>query len=331
MKSLRVSDIIKGFELKLLAGEKGTKKVVSVAALAKPGLELAGMLDFYENDRIQIIGSKEAAFFHSLENEDQYDRVEAIFKKGAPAIIFSKNVDVPEMFIELGNKYDLAILKSFHKTTTLFSELYAYLLAGLAERMSMHGVLMDINGVGVLITGKSGIGKSEVALELIRRGYILVADDMVEIYQVEKGVLVGEAPEVLKKFLEIRGVGVVNVVYLFGVRSYRAKKRLSIIVELDKWQEDGQHDRLGIKTGKRKIFDTYVSYSPLPVTEARNTATLVEAAALDFKSKEMGYNSAEEFNDLLNKQIIINQKLENEKSLKLENENNQEFAYEEDN
>ncbi|MCF7924262.1 MAG: HPr(Ser) kinase/phosphatase [Candidatus Izimaplasma sp.] len=313
MPKIKISEIIDGLELKLIAGEEGVNDYVKVPSLAKPGLELAGMMDFYENDRIQIIGSKEAAFFHSLTNKEQEERVDSIFKKQAPAFIFSKNVDVPKIFIDLGNKYKIPILKSYYKTTSLFSELYAFLQAKLAERTSMHGVLMDINGVGILITGKSGIGKSEVALELIRRGYILVADDMVDIYQVEKGVVVGEAPDVLKKFLEIRGVGVVNVVYLFGVRSFREKKRISIIVELDKWKEDSKNDRLGLKTGKRKIFDTYVSYATLPVTEARNTATLVEAAALDYKSKDMGYNSAEDFNYSLNKQIIKNRELENEK------------------
>lgn len=311
--SLKISRIIEGLELKLVAGQTGINREVNEASLAKPGLELAGMLDFYENDRIQIIGSKEAAFFHSLSHEEQTSRVEAMLKKDAPAFIFSKNVDIPQIFIDLGNQYQVPILKSFYKTTSLFSELYAFLQAELAERTSMHGVLMDINGVGVLITGKSGIGKSEVALELIRRGYILVADDMVEIYQVEKGVLIGEAPDVLKKFLEIRGVGVVNVVYLFGVRSYREKKRISIIVELDKNFDDNKDDRLGMSADQRKIFDTYVSYASLPITEARNTATLVEAAALDFKSKDMGYNSAVEFNKGLNQHIKKNQELENEK------------------
>ncbi|HKL47352.1 MAG TPA: HPr(Ser) kinase/phosphatase [Candidatus Izemoplasmatales bacterium] len=314
MTSLTISEIIQGLELKLMAGEKGVLRKVHVPALAKPGLELAGMLDFYENDRIQIIGSKEAAYFHSLYKDDRKNRVEAIFKKNAPAFIFTKNVDVPKIFLELGNHYNIPILKSFYKTTSLFSELYDFLQAGLAERTSMHGVLMDINGVGILITGSSGIGKSEVALELIRRGYILVADDMVEIHQVEKGVLVGEAPDVLKKFLEIRGVGVVNVVYLFGVKSYREKKRVSIIVELVKSYDEVKNDRLGIKTDRKRIFDTYVSYASLPITEARNTATLVEAAALDFKSKDMGYNSAEEFNRLLNEQIKKNQELEDDKN-----------------
>lgn len=314
MSSIRVSKIIKGLELKLMAGEAGVSRKVSVPGLSKPGLELAGMMDFYESDRIQIIGSKEAAYFHSLEKKEQALRIESLFKYEPPAIIFSKNVDVPQLFIEFGNQYDIPILKSYYRTTSLFSELYAFLQVQLAERTTMHGVLMDINGVGILITGKSGIGKSEVALELIRRGYILVADDTVEIYQAEKGVLLGEAPEVLKKYLEIRGVGVVNVVYLFGVRSYRERKRISIIVELDNWNEEFEQDRLGMESDRRKIFDTYIAYAALPVTEARNTATLVEAAALDFKSKAMGYNSAYDFNETLNKQIKKNQELEDEKN-----------------
>ena len=157
MTSIKISRIIEGLELKLMAGEKGINKKISVPALAKPGLELAGMLDFYENDRIQIIGSKEAAFFHSLSHKDQRKRLCDMFEKDAPAIIFTKNVDVPELFIELGDEYNIPILKSFYKTTSLFSELYDFLQTELAERTSMHGVLMDINGVGILITGSSGI------------------------------------------------------------------------------------------------------------------------------------------------------------------------------
>lgn len=314
MTAIQVSEIIKGLELKLMAGKEGVGRKVNVPGLSKPGIELAGMMDFFEHDRIQIMGSKQAAYFHSLDRDIQLTRVEAMFRMGPPALIFSKNVDVPKLFIQLGDKYKIPVLKSFYRTTSLFSELYAYLQVKLAERTIMHGVLMDINGVGILITGKSGIGKSEVALELIRRGYILVADDTVEIYQPEKGVLLGEAPDVLKKYLEIRGIGVVNVVYLFGVRSYRERKKISMVVELDKFDEADHTDRLGIESDRRKIFDTYISYAPLPVTEARNTATLVEAAALNYKSKAMGYNSALDFNDTLIKQIQKNQELENEKN-----------------
>lgn len=313
MTSVTIKEVIEGLRLELLAGHDGVSRKVFNPAVVKPGIELAGMMEFYENDRIQIMGSKEAAFFHSLDPEIQEERIKTLFEKDAPAFIFTKNVDVPEIFIHYGDIYNIPILKSFYKTTSLVSELYSFLQAALAERTTMHGVLLDINGVGVLMTGKSGLGKSEVALELIRRGYILVADDIVEIYQVEKGILVGEAPDVLKKYLEIRGVGVVNVVYLYGVKSYREKKRISLIVELQKWDDDNQnYDRLGLKADRRKIFDTYVSYAALPITEARNAATLVEAAAFDYKSKNLGYNSAEEFNRKLNDQIKQNRENDNE-------------------
>lgn len=308
MASIEIREIIIGLKLEILAGKSGVNRKVSNQSLSKPGLELAGMFDFYESDRIQIIGSKESTFFKNLSEEDQDCRVNKLFEKDPPAFIFSKNVVVPEMFIKYANQYRIPVCKSTYTTSSLFSELYDFLQARLAERTSMHGVLMDINGVGVLITGKSGLGKSEVALELIRRGYILVADDLVEVYQIEKGVVIGEAPTMLKKYLEIRGVGIVNVVYLFGVKAYREDKKVSLIVQLEKWDRELQFDRLGMTEEYRQIFDTNISYVQIPITEARNTATLIEAAAYDYKSKQLGYDSASEFNDLLNNQIKKNQK-----------------------
>ncbi len=307
MGKISIIEVIKGLKLEILAGKDGVNRIVSNPSLTRPGLELAGMFDFYESDRIQIIGSKESTFFHWLNEQDKKARVEMLFEKDPPAFIFSKNVEVPSIFLEMGEKYNIPVLKSIYTTTSLFSELFAFLQARLADRTSMHGVLLDINGVGVLITGKSGLGKSEVALELIRRGYILVADDIVEIYQVEKGIVIGEAPDMLKKYLEIRGVGIVNVVYLFGVRAYRQSKKISLFVKLEKWDDNQDFDRLGLTEEYEKIFDTKVATVSIPITEARNTATLVEAAAFDFKSKQMGYHSANDFNQLLNEQIKINQ------------------------
>ncbi|MCK4551712.1 MAG: HPr(Ser) kinase/phosphatase [Tenericutes bacterium] len=309
MSSITISEVIKGLKLEVVAGRAGTSRKVSNPALSKPGLEFAGMFDYYEHDRIQIIGSKEGTFFHWLSKEDQKNRTKMLFEKNPPAFVFSKNVNVPQIFIDFAEKYEIPVLKSTYVTTALFSELYAFLQARLAERTSKHGVLMDINGVGVLITGKSGLGKSEVALELIRRGYILVADDIVEVYQLEKGVIIGEAPKMLRKYLEIRGVGIVNVVYLFGVKAFRENKKISLIVELEKWDDDSEFDRLGINDEYTKIFDTNISKASIPITEARNTATLVEAAAYDFKSKELGYHSGHEFNNLLNDEIEKNQKI----------------------
>ncbi|MBU0996711.1 MAG: HPr(Ser) kinase/phosphatase [Firmicutes bacterium] len=312
LRKLTINEVITALKLEILSGREGINRKVTNPSLSKPGLELAGLFDFYENDRIQIIGSKEGTFFHWLSEKDQNIRVRMLFEKQPPAFIFSKNVTVPEIFLSLGNEYGIPVLKSQYSTSSLFSECFSFLQAKLAEKTTMHGVLMDINGVGVLITGASGLGKSEVALELIRRGYMLIADDVVEIYQIEKGILIGEAPELLKKNLEIRGIGIVNVVYLFGAKAYRESKRISLLVQLEKWDSFKKFDRLGLEEEKQLIFETEVTRVQIPITEARNTATLVEAAAIDFKSKVLGYHSAREFNDNLIRKIEENQKKENE-------------------
>lgn len=305
-RKLTIKEVIIALKLEILSGEEGINRSVKNPSLSKPWLELAGLFDFYENDRIQIIGSKEGTFFHWLSETDQNIRVRMLFEKQPPAFIFSKNVVVPEIFLRLGSEFNIPVLKSQYSTSSLFSECFAFLQAKLAEKTTMHGVLMDINGVGVLITGASGLGKSEVALELIRRGYMLVADDVVEIYQIEKGILIGEAPELLKKNLEIRGIGIVNVVYLFGAKAYRESKRISMLVQLETWDSFKKFDRLGLEEEKQLIFETEVTRVQIPITEARNTATLVEAAAIDFKSKALGYHSAKEFNDNLIRKIEEN-------------------------
>lgn len=307
-RKLTVREIAGGLKLEVLAGQEGLDREVSNPNLTKPGLELAGMFDFYEHSRIQIMGSKEGAFFHTLSEEDQNSRLRRMFQADPPAFIFSVKVIIPELFLRFGNEFKIPILRSAYQTTSLFSELFSFLQSRLAERTSIHGVLMDINGVGIVITGPSGIGKSEVALELIRRGYMLVADDIIEIYQKEKGILIGEAPDLLKKYLEIRGIGIVNVVHMFGVRAYRDNKKISLIVQLEKWDNQKIFDRLGLKEEKQRIFDTDVISMSLPITEARNTATLVESAAYDFKAKMLGYRSAEEFSGCLNQKIANNAK-----------------------
>lgn len=305
---LTIQQVIDALKLEIVAGNQGLNREVKNPNISKPGLELAGLFEFYEHDRIQIIGSKEGTFFHWLSESDQNIRVRMLFEKQPPAFVFSKNVAIPDVFIRFGNEFGIPILKSSYKTSSLFSELFSYLQSKLSERIAIHGVLLDINGVGVIITGQSGIGKSEVALELIRRGYMLVADDLIEVYQKEKGVVIGEAPEILKRFLEIRGIGIVNVVYLFGARAYRENKRISLIVKLEKWDDNKEFDRLGLSEEKEKIFDTEITSLSLPITEARNTATLVEAAAYDYKSKMLGFNSAKTFSNQLNLKINDNAK-----------------------
>ncbi|MDD3113380.1 MAG: HPr(Ser) kinase/phosphatase [Candidatus Izemoplasmatales bacterium] len=310
--ALTVASVIAGLNLDILAGKNGIQRLVTEANLTKPGLELAGLFDFYEHDRIQIIGSKEGTFFHWLSKQDQAIRVRMLFEKQPPAFIFSRHVEVPPLFLQLGDEFEIPILKSNYNTSSLFSELFSFLQSRLAERITLHGVLMDINGVGVLITGESGVGKSEVALELVRRGYMLVADDLVEIYQREKGILIGEAPELLKKYLEIRGIGIVNVIYLFGVKAYRENKKISLYVRLRPTTPNQKFDRLGLTQETETLFDTEIPAVTLPISAARNAATLVEAAAYDIKSKNLGYHSPQDFNEQLNAKIQSNQQQSSE-------------------
>lgn len=300
---LTVKDIFKDNKYEIIAGEKGLENEVTRFQVSKPGIELAGLFDFYEYDRIQVLGSKEVTFFGWLNEEDQEIRVDMLFEKKPPMFLFSKNVIIPEVFIRKGNEYNIPIMVSKNKTSELTSSLYQYLASKLAERKSLHGTLVDINGVGVLIQGKSGLGKSEIALELVRRGHQLVADDRVDIYQKEKGIIVGEAPALLKKYLEIRGIGIVNVVQLFGARAYKESKKIMLIVELEKWDNSIDYDRLGLKDETKVLFDTLVTYVKIPITEARNVASLVEVAAMNASLKFLGTNSAIEFTEALSAEI----------------------------
>ncbi len=310
---LIVESLIKEFKLEVQAGEKGLVQPIKNSQLTRPGIELAGLFDFYEHDRVQIFGSKEVTFFGWLSKEDQEIRVEMLFEKHPPAFIFSKHVDIPDVFIRMGNKYAIPVLKSYLRTSELFSKLYQYLFSKLAPRKSIHGTLVDINGVGVLIRGKSGVGKSEVALELVKRGHQLVADDRVDVYQKEVGNLVGEAPAVLREHLEIRGIGIVNVVKLFGASAFKDMKDIMLIVDLEKWDDDLEYDRLGLDEQKTKIFETEVVSVKVPITAARSVPSLVEVAAMNARLKFLGTNMAQDFTDSISLEINNKHKKNNEK------------------
>jgi len=285
------------YKMEIIAGKEGLEHLITQTQITRPGLELAGMFDFYESDRLQLVGSKEMAFFWWLNEKDQDIRVDMMFEKKPPAFMFSKNVDIPQVFIDKAEKYGVALLKSRSKSSELFSSVYNYLFSRLAERISVHGTLVDINGIGVVIRGKSGIGKSEVALELVRRGHQLVADDRVDIYEREQGMLIGEAPEVLQKYLEIRGIGIVNVVKLFGASAFKDNKKIMLIVELIPFDSKKDYDRLGLDDVKEKIFDTEVPVVKIPITAARSVPSLVEVAAMNARLKFLGINMAEEFTE----------------------------------
>jgi HPr kinase/phosphorylase len=230
--------------------------------------------------------------------------VKGLFNLKPPAIIFPVNPEVEkvlDLFKRFGDEYNVPILRSNLNTTPLNSMLYVYLHKELSETISVHGVLMDIHGMGCLIIGGSGIGKSETALELIKRGHILVSDDLVDIYESSAGSLIGTAPRILKRYLEIRGIGIVDVISMFGSGAYRERKRIHMVVELEYWQKDKEYDRLGIESDTMKYFNTEIPKITIPVLPGRNIATLVESAAMNEKLKEMGYNAAVTFTQNVSK------------------------------
>lgn len=290
-----VADLMKEYNLELISGEKGIDNEIVRAQVSRPGLELAGLFEFYEYDRIQVLGSKEVTFYGWLNQEDRNIRTRMLFEKNPPAFIFSRNADIPQCFTKYSEEYNVPLLRSQKKTSALLSGLYLLLSAKLADRITQHGTLLDVNGVGVLVRGKSGLGKSEVALELVRRGHQLVADDRVDIYQREKGVIVGEAPDLLKRYLEIRGIGIVNVVHLFGIKAFKESKKIMLVIDLEHWDQKRDYDRLGIEEEQITYFDTEVAHVKIPVSPGRNIASLVEIAAINARSKYLGTNSAAEF------------------------------------
>jgi HPr kinase/phosphorylase len=292
MKVIKVIQLAKENDLEMVAGETGLDKPVTEVMISRPGIELAGFMEFFDPERVILIGSKEASFLNLLDASLQEKRLTEIFKLNPPALIFSTNVEIKDIFIKLGNKYHVPILKSKLRTTALNSKLYSYLQENLAKRQTVHGVLMDINGMGTLIIGKSGIGKSETALELIKRGQMLISDDRVDIFQKDVGTLIGEAPKILERYLEVRGIGIIDVVSMFGIGSYRESKKVRLVVELEKWEEKKNYDRLGLNTKTTKYFDTEIPIVTIPVLPGRNVALLVESAAMNEKLKYLGYHAA---------------------------------------
>ena len=281
--------------LELLAGKEGLNKELIVDEISRPGLEFTGFFDFFDNKRIVLIGSKDAAFLGTLPVEVRKKNLDKLFSLNPPCIVFSKNVIIDKLFYEMADKYKIAMFRTKLRTTPSSSKLFTYLQDNLAERLSIHGTLMDINGMGTLIIGKSGIGKSETALDLIKRGHQLISDDLVEIIEKEPGNLIGTSPDILKRYMEIRGIGIVDVVTMFGASSYRDRKNIRLVVELEEWNENKYYDRLGLDSQKIKYFNTEIAKVTIPVLPGRSVALLVESAAMNEKLKLLGHNSALEF------------------------------------
>jgi len=283
------------FKLELISGEEGINRPITMSDLSRPGLEMAGYFTYYPKERVQLLGKTEITFFEKLPEEEKKQRMLSLCTEITPAIILSRDLPIPPELVEASEENGVPVLRSPLKTTRLTSRLTNFLESQLAPTTAIHGVLVDVYGVGVLIIGKSGVGKSETALELVKRGHRLVADDCVEIRQEDQDTLIGSAPELIEHLLEIRGLGIINVMTLFGAGAVRSFKRITLVMSLELWEQGKQYDRLGLEEETMKIIDTDVPKLTIPVRPGRNLAVIIEVAAMNFRLKRMGLNAAEQF------------------------------------
>ncbi|WP_020621063.1 HPr(Ser) kinase/phosphatase [Paenibacillus daejeonensis] len=302
-KRVKVSELVQQFQLELLAGEDGLKRGITVDDLYRPGLEMAGYFHYHPNERVQILGRTELAFLETLDTEERVDRLERLCDPETPCIIVTRGLSAPQELLDRAEDKKIPVLRSGVATTSLISRITNFLEKKLAPTATIHGVLVDIYGIGMLITGSSGIGKSETALELVKRGHRLVADDAVEIRQMSDGQLHGAAPELIRHLLEIRGLGIINVMTLFGAGAVLSSKRISVVIKLENWQQEKQYDRLGLDEETTRIIDTDVPLITVPVRPGRNLAVIIEVAAMNYRLKRMGYNAALQFTNKLTETI----------------------------
>ncbi|MDS9472680.1 HPr(Ser) kinase/phosphatase [Sporosarcina pasteurii] len=303
MASVTVADIQHALELKLRAGDRGLQRNIYKSDISRPGLEMAGYFNFYPAERVQLLGKTELSFFASLGIEEKIDRMERLCSEHTPAVIVAHGMDVPKELIQQAEKVGIPVLETEVPTTRFSGMLTNFLEGKLAPMTSMHGVLVDVYGIGVLIRGKSGVGKSETALELVKRGHRLVADDLVEIREVSKNVLIGNAPKLIEHMLEIRGVGIIDIMNLFGASAVKSDKRILIVIDLELWDEDKVYDRLGLDEQKIKIMDTELTRLTVPVRPGRSLSVIIEVAAMDYRMKRLGINAAKEFSNRLDQAI----------------------------
>ncbi|SER80966.1 Hpr(Ser) kinase/phosphatase [Gracilibacillus ureilyticus] len=312
MAKVRTQDLLNRFKLELIAGNEGVHREIFMSEVSRPGIELTGYFKYYPKDRLQLLGKTELSYFSELTKEEKRDRSYKLCTDITPGIVVTRDMDVPEELVEACENSGVPLMRSPFKTTRVISRITNFLEAKFAPFTAVHGVLVDIYGIGVLITGQSGVGKSETALELVKRGHRLVADDSVEIRQEDYDRLIGSSPPLIEHLLEIRGLGIINVMTLFGAGSVRSHKRISLVINLEIWDQKKQYDRLGLEEETMPVIDVKIPKITLPVRPGRNLAVIIEVAAMNFRLKRMGVNAAEEFSQRLSKMIQHGEREEEE-------------------
>ncbi|HIT63101.1 MAG TPA: HPr(Ser) kinase/phosphatase [Candidatus Ventrimonas merdavium] len=295
MYGVTITELIHKMNLKNLLPEIDTDKIVlSHPDVNRPALQLAGFFDHFDKERVQIIGLVESEYIKTLSRERRVEVYERLLSSEIPCIVLSRSQMPDDDMLDLCKHYKVPCLVSEQNTSDLMAEVIRWLKVKLAPCISIHGVLVDVFGEGVLIMGESGIGKSEAALELIKRGHRLVTDDVVEIRKVSDETLVGRAPDITKHFIELRGIGIIDVKALFGVESVKDTQNIDMVIKLEDWDRDKEYDRLGLEDQYTEFLGNKVVCHNIPIRPGRNLAIIVESAAVNYRQKKMGYNAAKE-------------------------------------
>lgn len=305
--SVKIEELVNAMDdITVVLGEDHLDREIKISDLSRPALELTGYFSFYPQDRIQLLGKTELSFADKMTSDERYIVMKRMCQADTPAFLVSRSQEPPKELLKAAEEKGIPVLVSQRSTTRLSSNVTNFLEERLAERVSQHGVLVDIYGMGVLIIGDSGIGKSETALELIQRGHRLVADDRVELYMMDERRIIGEPPEILRHLIEIRGLGVIDVVNLFGVGSIRAKKTVDLVINLEHWDKNRQYDRLGYNLDKMRFFNVEIPKLSIPVKVGRNLSIIIEIATMNIRAKDMGYDATQTFENNLSKLINDN-------------------------
>lgn len=295
VQSVELSQLVEKLNLKNVTPDIDmTGRQLTTPEINRPALQLTGYFDHFASERVQIVGYVEYTYLQSRTHQEKYPIYERFFSSNIPCVVYTSQTKPEEEALELAQKYQVPLFVTESKTSNFMAEAIRWMNVQLAPRISIHGVLVDVYGEGVLIMGESGIGKSEAALELIKRGHRLVTDDVVEIHKVSDDTLVGTSPEITRHFIELRGIGIIDVKTLYGVESVKETQNIDMVIKLEEWDKDKEYDRLGLNEEYTEFLGNKVICHSIPIRPGRNLAIIVEAAAVNHRQKKMGYNAAQE-------------------------------------
>ena len=298
--TVRLSSIIESFSLETIYLPDLPENIhISSSRVNRPGLQLAGFYDYYDPFKLQMIGKTEHKYLSTIPRAEREERIEEFYRTKPAGVIYSSSLSVGDDVISCAERYGVPVLRTSKSSSDFIAALISYLNVELGPRITRHGVLVEVYGEGILLLGDSGVGKSEKAIELIKRGHRLIADDAVEIKRVSATTLVGRAPDIIRHYVELRGIGIVDVRRLFGMGSVKETEKIDLVINLEPWQEGKMYDRLGLDEETTEILGIKIPSIVIPVSHGRNLSVVIEVAAMNNRQKRMGYNTAAEFNKRL--------------------------------